>query len=255
MKTNTAKAKLRAGETIFGTYVRYGDPAIAEVLGRLGYDFLMFDGEHAPIGEKECETLARVCELTGVTSITRVPSHQAWTIGRTLDTGIQGVQIPMVNTGAEALAVVRAARYAPLGTRGLAAARAAGYGMVQPFGFPEYIARANEETLIIVQVETPEAMENLTEIVAAPQIDVVFIGPNDLSLSLGYPGDLRHPVVQRAFDRIAEGVAGSGKALGVLATTVEATREWQARGARYVLGLVEAVLGPAVREYLRAVRG
>jgi 2-keto-3-deoxy-L-rhamnonate aldolase RhmA len=191
MRTNTAKAKLKAGETVVGTYVRYGDPTIAEVLCYLGYDFLMFDGEHAPIGERECENLARVCESTGVTSIARVPSNLAWTIGRTLDTGIQGVQIPMVNTGAEAAAAVRAAKYAPMGTRGLAGARAAQYGQVLPFAYPDYIARANAETMVIVQVETPEAIENLAEIVAVPEIDVIFIGPNDLSLSSDGSGGVR----------------------------------------------------------------
>jgi 4-hydroxy-2-oxoheptanedioate aldolase len=255
MQTNLAKKKLRAGETVMGSYVRYGDPSIAEVLCCLGYDFLMFDGEHAPVGERECENLARVCELTGVTSIARVPSNLPWTIGRHLDTGIQGVQVPMVNTGEQASAAVRAAKYAPLGCRGLAGARAAKYGQVLPFRFPDHIAASNAETMVIVQVETPEAIENLAEIVAVPEIDVIFIGPNDLSLSHGHPGDLKHLVVQEAFERIIAGVAGSGKALGVLAATTEAALEWRGRGARYILGQFEAIMGPAVREHLRIVRG
>jgi 4-hydroxy-2-oxoheptanedioate aldolase len=255
MHANQAKKKLKAGETVVGTYVRYGDPAIAEVLCYLGYDFLMFDGEHAPVGERECENLARVCELTGVTSIARVPSNLPWTIGRHLDTGIQGVQVPMVNTGEQAVAAARSAKYAPLGSRGLAGARAANYGQLLPFSYPDHIAKSNAETMVIAQVETPEAIENLAEIVAVPEIDVIFIGPNDLSLSLGHPGDLKHPVVQGAFERITEVVAKTDKVLGVLATTTEATIEWKSRGARYILGLFEAIAGPAIREHLRAVRG
>jgi len=255
MHANQAKKKLKAGETVIGTYVRYGDPALAEVLCYLGYDFLMFDGEHAPIGERECENLARVCELTGVTSIARVPSNQTWMIGRHLDTGIQGVQVPMINSGAEALAAARAAKYAPLGSRGLAGARAANYGQLLPFTFPDHIATSNAETMVIAQVETPEAIGNLADIVATPEIDVIFIGPNDLSLSHGHPGDLNHPVVQTAFDKITDAVTKSDKALGVLATTTEASIEWKAKGARYILGIVEAIMGPAVREHLRAVRG
>ena len=118
MHPNKAKAKLKAGGTVVGTYVRHPDTGIAEILCYLGFDFLLFDGEHAPIGERECENLARVCELTGVTSIARVPTNQPWMIGRHLDTGIQGIQIPMVNSAAEAEAAVRAAKYAPVGSEG-----------------------------------------------------------------------------------------------------------------------------------------
>jgi len=251
---NTAKAKLKAGETVLGTYVRHPDTGLAEILCYLGFDFLLFDGEHAPIGERECENLARVCELTGVTSIARVPSNQPWMIGRHLDTGIQGIQIPMINTAAEAELGARAAKYAPLGTRGLAGARAANYGQRLPFSYAEHVARCNAETMVIAQIETPAAIENLEEIVQLPQIDVIFIGPTDLSLALGHPGDFRHPDVQAAFDRIISIVAPSDKALGVLAATTEASLEWRARGARYTMSVFEALMGPAIRGYLKTVR-
>ncbi|MES1257167.1 MAG: aldolase/citrate lyase family protein, partial [Acidobacteriota bacterium] len=215
MYPNHAKAKLKAGETVIGTYVRHPDNGIAEILCYLGFDFLLFDGEHAPIGERECENLARVCELTGVTSIARVPTNLPWMIGRHLDTGMQGVQIPMVNSAAEAEAAVRAAKYAPLGVRGLAGARAAHYGQRQPFTYPEHIAQSNAETMVIVQVETPASIDALPEIVEIPGIDVIFIGPTDLSLSLGHPGDFKHPDVQAAFNRIIGIVSKSDIALGV----------------------------------------
>jgi 4-hydroxy-2-oxoheptanedioate aldolase len=251
---NKAKAKLKAGETVLGTYVRHPDTGLAEILCYLGYDFLMFDGEHAPIGERECENLARVCELTGVTSIARVPTNQPWMIGRHLDTGIQGIQIPMVNSAAEAAAAMRAAKYAPVGKRGLAGARAANYGQLLPFSYPEHIAKSNAESMLIVQVETPESIDALPEIAKVPEIDVIFIGPTDLSLSLGHPGDFKHPEVQQAFDRIIRIVQNSGKALGVLAATTEASLEWRAMGARYIMSVFEAIMGPAIRQYLKTVR-
>lgn len=254
MQINHAKAKLKAGGTIIGTYVRHGDAGLAEILCYLGFDFLMFDGEHAPIGERECENLARACELTGVTSIARVPSNQGWMIGRHLDMGIQGIQVPMVNNGAEALAAARAAKYAPLGTRGLAGARAANYAQVLPFSFSEHVAKSNAETMVIVQVETREAIDRLAEIVATPEVDVVFIGPTDLSLSLGHPGDFQHPEVRAAFDEITSVVLKSDKALGVLGANTEASLEWRARGARYIMSVLESIMGPAVRGYLKAVR-
>ena len=254
MYPNQAKAKLKAGGTIVGTYVRHPDPGLAEILSYLGYDFLMFDGEHAPIAERECENLARVCELTGASSIARVPSNQPWMIGRHLDTGIQGSQVPMVNTAAEAEAAARAAKYAPLGTRGLAGARAANYGQLLPFSYPAHVAKCNAETMVIVQIETPAAIDNLPEIVQVPDIDVIFIGPTDLSLALGHPGDFQHPDVQAAFDRIVAAVATSDKALGALAATTEASLEWRAKGARYIMNVFEAIMGPAIRTYLKTVR-
>ena len=254
MYPNAAKKKLKAGETVIGTYVRHPDTGIAEILGYMGFDFLLFDGEHAPIGERECENLVRVCELTGATSIARVPTNQAWMIGRHLDTGIQGIQVPMVNTGTEALAAARAAKYAPLGSRGMAGARAANYAQLLPFSYPAHIAKSNAETMVIAQVETQMAIDNLADIVATPEVDVVFIGPTDLSLSLGHPGDFKHPEVQAAFDQIVSVVTKSDKALGVLAASTEASLEWRAKGARYIMSVFEAIMGPAIRGYLKAVR-
>jgi 4-hydroxy-2-oxoheptanedioate aldolase len=254
MEPNQAKKTLKAGGTVIGTYVRHADAGLAEILCYLGFDYLLFDGEHAPIGERECENLARVCELTGVTSIARVPSNQGWMIGRHLDMGIQGIQVPMVNTGAEARAAARAAKYAPLGTRGLAGARAANYAQVLPFSHAEHVAKSNAETMVIAQVETREAIRNLADIVATPGIDVVFIGPTDLSLSLGHPGEFGHPEVQAAFDEITSVVLKSDKVLGVLAANTEASLEWRARGARYIMSVLESIMGPAVRDYLKAVR-
>ncbi|MDQ1471611.1 MAG: 4-hydroxy-2-oxoheptanedioate aldolase [Bryobacterales bacterium] len=254
MHPNNAKAKLKAGGTVIGTYVRHPDTGLAEILCYLGYDFLLFDGEHAPIGERECENLARVCELTGVTSIARVPTNQPWMIGRHLDTGIQGIQVPMVNSAAEAEAAMRAAKYAPVGARGLAGARAANYAQLLPFSYPAHIAKSNAESMLIVQVETPASIDALPEIVKVPEIDVIFIGPTDLSLSLGHPGDFKHPEVQDAFNRIIAIVEKSDKALGVLAANTEASLEWRAKGARYIMSVFEAIMGPAIRQYLKTVR-
>jgi 4-hydroxy-2-oxoheptanedioate aldolase len=254
VQSNKLKAKLRAGETVIGPYVRHADPGVAEILCYLGFDYLFFDGEHAPIGERECENLARVCELTGVTSIARVPANVPWMIGRHLDTGIQGVHVPMINSAAEAIAAVDAAKYQPQGKRGLAAARAARYGQVLPFSYAAYTEKSNAETMVIVQVETPAAIEALPEIVKVPGIDVIFIGPTDLSNALGHPGDFGHPEVQAAYDRVIGTVEKSDKTLGVLATTTEASLEWRARGARYLLCVIEAIMGPAVRAFLKTIR-
>jgi 4-hydroxy-2-oxoheptanedioate aldolase len=254
MRTNTVKAKLRAGETVFGCFVRYPEPALIEMLGYYGWDYLMFDGEHSTITPRDCENLCRAAELRNVSTFVRVTTNQQPVILRFMDTGVQGAMVPMVNSVAEAEAAVRAIKYPPRGARGLAGVRAADYGQIPPFSFPEYVQRANDETMIIAQVETTQAVEALPEIVKLPDIDVIFIGPTDLSTSLGVPGDLKNPQVQAAFDRIIEVVNGSDKALGILVPNAEAALQWVDRGARFVLVVVDALLGPACRGYLKTVR-
>lgn len=234
--------------------MRHPDPGLAEVVGYMGWDYLIFDGEHSPLSGRECESLARVCELTGVTSIVRVPSNMPWLMGQLFDAGMQGVQIPMVNSGAEAEMASRAAKYYPLGSRGLATTRAAQFGQILPFSIAAHVESSNQETLVIVQVETPASIENLSAIVQVPDIDVIFIGPNDLSLSLGHPGDMQHPTVQQAFDTIISKVTKTDKALGVLVPNVEAALEWQRKGVRYIMVVMEAILGPAVRQFLKTAR-
>jgi 4-hydroxy-2-oxoheptanedioate aldolase len=255
VKVNKVKAKLKAGETVIGPYVRYADCALAEILCQTGYDFLLFDSEHAPIEDRDCENLARVCEARGISSIARVPTNQTWMISRRLDTGIEGLLIPMVNSAAEAEAAIRAAKYAPDGIRGLAGARAANYGMTPGFHYADHVRTCNEETLMILQVETPQSIDALPEIVKVPGVDVIFIGPTDLSLSLGHPGHPEHPDVQAAFQKITDIVLKSGKALGILTISAQDTLEWRRRGATFILSVFESIMVPAIRGYLKTSRG
>ncbi|MGH8598529.1 MAG: HpcH/HpaI aldolase family protein, partial [Gammaproteobacteria bacterium] len=161
MRTNITKAKLRAGETVFGCFVRYPEPALIEMLGYYGWDYIMFDGEHSTITPRDCENLCRAAELQNVSTLVRVPTNQQPVILGYLDTGVQGVMTPMINSVADAEAAVRSVKYPPRGARGVAGVRAAGYGQVQPFNFKDYIAQANEETMLVAQVETGAAVEAL----------------------------------------------------------------------------------------------
>lgn len=254
MRVNKTKAKLKAGETVFGCFVRYPEPGIVEMLGYYGWDYILFDGEHSTITPRDCENMVRAAELQDVTPLVRVTTNTPPVILRFMDTGVQGAQIPMINTQPEAEAAVQAIKYHPRGKRGLAGTRAADYGQVQPFSFSNYIARANAETMVIAQVETAAAVEQLPEIITVPDIDVIFIGPTDLSHSLGVPGDLQHPKVQETMNRIIEVVKDSDKALGILVPNVQAAQQWQERGASYILIVLEAILGPACRGFLQAAR-
>lgn len=254
MRTNTTKAKLKAGETVYGCFVRYPEATLIEILGYYGWDYLLLDAEHSTITPRDCENLVRACELQNVTPIVRVTTNQAPIILRFMDTGVQGAQVPMINTRDEAEACVRAVKYHPRGNRGLAGVRPANFGQTQPFSFKEYTAQANAETMVIAQVETAAAVDALPDILQVPDIDVIFVGPTDLSQSLGLPGEVNHPLVQETFDRISVLVGASDKALGTLVPNLEVARQWQERGARYMMITMEALLGPACRNFLQAAR-
>jgi len=249
---NLTKAKLQAGETVFGCFVRYPSGSFVEVLGYQGWDFLVFDGEHGTITPEDCENMVRAAELRGVTPIVRVTTNQAPTILRFMDTGAQGIQVPWVNSADEAEAAVRAIKYHPRGNRGLAGVRAADYAQVAPLA--DYVKQANEETLVVLQVETAEAVDQLPDMINTDSLDVVFIGPTDLSHSFGVPGEPEHPAVQDAIERIVEIVGSSQAVLGTMALTQEATKLWLDRGARYITVTSESLLRSASHEYLLKVR-
>jgi 4-hydroxy-2-oxoheptanedioate aldolase len=252
LRTNTTKAKLKSGETVFGCFVRYPDAGLVEVLGYQPWDFIVFDGEHGTLEPRDCENMVRAAELRGVTPIVRVTTNLPPTILRFMDSGAQGLHVPWVNSAAEAENVVRSVKYYPRGIRGLAGVRAADYGQTMPFA--EYVEQANRETLISIHIETAEAVEQLPEIAAIDGIDVIFIGPTDLSQSYGVPGQPQHPSVQAGIQQIINVVAKTNVALGVMVGSADAARQWRARGARYIAIGFESLMAPAARMYLQAVR-
>lgn len=252
MQTNTTKARLKSGETVFGCFVRYADASLVEMMGYQRWDFLVFDGEHGTLEVRDCENMVRAAELRDVTPIVRVTTNLPPIILRFMDTGAQGLHVPWVNTAEQAEAVVQSVKYYPRGKRGLAGVRAADYAQAGPLG--EYVKQANSETLIVIHIETAEAVEQLSDIVAVDGLDVVFIGPTDLSHSFGVPGQPQHPKVQEAIDRISETVANSPASLGIMVTNVKAARQWRERGARYITIGLESLLAPAGRDYLQTVR-
>jgi 4-hydroxy-2-oxoheptanedioate aldolase len=252
VRHNTAKEKLKRGEAVYGCFVRYPNAALVEVLGYCGWDFIVFDGEHGTIEPADCEQMIRAAELQSVTPIIRVPVNQPHVILRFLDTGAQGLHVPMVRSAADAEAVAQSVKYQPRGSRGLAAIRAADYGQRPPFS--RYVAEANEETLVVVHIETEDAVRNLAEITRVEGLDVIFIGPTDLSNSLGFPGEIQHPKVQAALQSCVEAVAHSNLALGIMVPGADAARQWRSRGARYITVGLEAILNPACRSYLQSSR-
>ena len=253
MLENKTKAKLAAGEAAFGCFVRTAEPQLSEYVGMLGWDFLVFDAEHGSLQPSEVEDLCRAIEPRGTTPIVRVTTNDAPTILRFLDAGVHGLHVPWVNSAAEAERAVRSVKYSPRGIRGLAGSRASEWGLREKVG--EYVQRANRETLVVIQVETQDAVDAIDDYLAIDGIDVLFLGPTDLSQSLGHPGELDHPDVVAAMDRVADAVVGSGITLGIYAGSVDMTKHWLDRGARYFTTSLEPFLRDGMRAHLQQVRG
>lgn len=252
MLDNRLRPKLQSGDPVFGCFTRYRDPALTEFMALQGWDFLIFDGEHGTLEPRDVEEHCRAAEVRGVTPIARVTTNQAPVILRYLDTGIHGIHVPWVNSVQEVEDVVRSAKYQPRGQRGLAGSRASDWGMGESLA--EYTARANRETLVIVHIETAEAVAAIEDFVTVDGVDVLFVGPTDLSHSLGHPGDLTHPDVTSAIERVARVVVESDKTFGILAGTPAAVTTWLARGARYFATTPDRFLREGMQTYLTAAR-
>ena len=253
MLKNTTKAKLAEGKPVFGCFMRHAEPALTEYVAMLGWDFLVFDGEHGTLQPADVENLCRATELRGVTPLARVTTNHAPTILRYLDTGIHGVHVPWVNSPEAADEAVRSVKYTPRGIRGLAGSRGSEWGLGEPLG--AYVERANRETMVVIHIETQEAVDAIEEYVKVDGVDVLFLGPTDLSQSLGHPGDTSHPDVVAAMDRVAEVVVRSDKVLGIYAGTPEMTRDWLGRGARYFTTGLEMFIKNGMTAHLQQVRG
>lgn len=253
MIENSTKAKLASGETVLGCFLTHPQPSLAELIALQGWDFLVFDAEHGPLQPHDVQSLCLAAEYREVTPIVRVTTNQPHIILRFLDTGAHGVHVPWVNTPEEVESAVSAVKYGPRGRRGLAGSRASDWGQYESIG--EYTIRANRETMVIIHIETIEAVEAIEEYVQIDGVDVLFLGPTDLSHSIGHPGELDHPDVVSAMDRVADVVTGSDKVLGVYAGSEQAARDWVERGARYVATGLPGFIRQGMQTYLSNLRG
>lgn len=245
---NTTKRKLRNGETVYGCFMRQAEPSLAEFIAMQGMDFIIFDGEHGSLEARDLEGLSRACELHGVTPIARPSTNQPSVILRFLDAGAHGIQVPWVNTPAEVEQAVQSAKYGPRGLRGLAGSRQGGWGLTEPLG--EYTQRANRETMVIIHIETAAAAAAVADYVAIDDVDVLFIGPTDLSHSLGHPGNPGHPDVVRVMDQVTEVVVASDKSLGIFVGTRQSAADWRGKGARYIATGLEGIIKQGIQAYL-----
>lgn len=229
---NKIKERLQSGRTVTGSFLFSREPACAEILGYAGMDFVLIDTEHTPNTSTEVVHLVRAVETSGAEPVIRIRTNDPALILQALDVGATGILVPRVNTAQAAKAVVRAAKYGPDGERGMAGmVRAAKYGLIAG---KEYRAIANQNVFVMVQVEEVEAVRNLDEIVAVDGIDGIFIGPADLSQSMGISGQFEHPDFHRTvLDVISRGIK-AGKHVAVFCPSPADARRWQQAGADIV---------------------
>lgn len=240
-------ARLRNGETVYGLLTKMPSPAIVELGGYVGFDFVVIDTEHGAAGSDVLEHHLRAADAAGIEAVVRVGGPEPIETLRALDAGASGVIVPHVNDAAAARTAVRAAHYPPVGERGLAVSTRAGRQGLS--SVKDHIGRALKNTMVIVQVEHAEALEHLSEIASLDHIGAIFLGPSDLSLSLGHPGEMNHPSVVGTIDHVVQTVVESdGAALCMLAGSEEEARAWEKRGARMILFSASALLGERLKD-------
>jgi 4-hydroxy-2-oxoheptanedioate aldolase len=241
------KAHLKAGGQLFGCFLNSGSPSVAEMMAAAGYDCLMIDAEHSPISIETVHAMATATRSGGAYTLVRVPAMDPIHIKLALDLGIDGIMAPAINSAAEAKAFVAACRYPPEGYRGVAVPviRASAYG----FNAADYIREANEALLVIAQIETARGVAEAEAIAATPGIDLCFIGPHDLSASLGHMGQPDHPEAKSAIAQVESSVRRAKCWLGTIPTASRAADRLFAEGYQLVLGSADLAL---LREAVRA---
>ncbi|MGB2754744.1 MAG: aldolase/citrate lyase family protein [Phycisphaerae bacterium] len=191
---NPVKRKLARGQVVVGSWIAMDHPWVADIMGQCGFEFLVVELEHSVVELGALTSLFAILELHGVVPMARLSSNDPVQAKRVLDAGAYGLIFPMVNTPEDARRAVAAVKYPPQGARGFGLGRAQDFG----FGSKDYFARANQETIVVVQVEHIEGVRHIDAILEVEGIDAVFIGPYDLSGSLGVPGQIDHPKVRAA---------------------------------------------------------
>lgn len=232
LRTNSIKRKLADQACVFGTFCGIASPTVIELLGLAGFDFVVIDREHGPFSLAETENLIRAAATTGISPLVRVADADATSVRQPLDMGAAGIHVPQIESAAMAEDVVRAALFHPRGERGLQPwVRNASYG-VQPL--TEYLADKNDDTCLVLHLEGHLVLKELDAILAVEGYDVLFIGPYDLSHSLGIPGQVNHPHVREAMHKIVEETRRAGKHAGTFCATPEVAAEWRAAGVTYL---------------------
>jgi len=250
MKPNRMKEKILGGEPALGCSVMFPSPQVVEMLGYAGFDWVLIDCEHGSIGPGDVEVMAMAADAAGITPIARPRTNSASDIQAVMDRGVMGVQVPHMNTAEDARRAVAAVKFGPGAARGLAAGtRPDNWGLGAKM--PDFAERANAQSLVCVQLEHAEALKNIDAILAVDGVDVFFIGPSDLSQSMGYPGNPKEPVVAKAIDDALARIRSAGRVPGMPATA-DTVGSVVAGGCRYIYTHLPRLVGAGAGAFLKA---
>ncbi len=229
------KTKIQAGP-VFGAFSKASDPGIIEVMGHGGFDFVIIDLEHGPNTIETVQNLIRAAEISGILPLIRVPEDNDEMIGKSLDVGAYGVQVPQITDPDTVNRVIKTARFYPEGARGLCRyVRAGGYSSMDK---NDYFREANK-SIIVIQLEGKAALDNLDEILEVEGFDIVFVGPYDLSQSLGVPGEIEHPTVISTIREIVAACLAKGISVGTFTDTPKQAAMWTDQGIKYIANAVD----------------
>lgn len=234
---NKVKWMLKDGKRTVGSWLQLGSPVSAEIMAKAGPDWLMIDCEHGPYDIPTLMGQLQAIAKYDVVPLARAPWNDMVAIKQILDCGVMGILVPYVSTKEEAERAVKACKYPTVGFRGVAGSpRGSGYGM----DGKRYLENANEQILVMTQVETPQAVENIEALVSVEGLDGLFIGPMDLSCSMGHFADPKHPEVQKAIHHVEEVVLGSGKFLATVAGSIEDAKKLYEKGYGLVVPMSDS---------------
>ncbi len=242
------KEKIASGDPAFGVSIMFPSPQIVEMVGHAGFDWALLDLEHGSIGPADLELMAMAADAVGITAIARPKSNSSSDIQAVMDRGVKGVQIPHIRNKAEAERAVAAVKFGPEGARGLAAGtRPDRWGLGGKM--TDFVTQANAQSLVCLQIEDAEALPHVDDILTVPGVDVFFIGPSDLSQSMGYPGNPKAPPVAAAISETLAKIRAAGCAPGMPATA-EALDAVRAEGCLYIYTHLPKLLGAGTSAYL-----
>mgnify|MGYP002732316566 CR=1 FL=1 len=240
---NAVSAKIQRGEKVLGTFLSMDSLPAIEALGQTGMDFVIVDTEHGPVGAEGALGYIRAAETAGLTPFVRVHEIARSAVLHALDAGAQGLIVPCVKTVDEVKRLIEYAKFAPLGNRGFCPTRDGRWGFADFAADMEgYMACCNRETLLLPQCETVECLGSIEPIVALPGVDGIFVGPYDLSIAMGMPGEFDHPDFKAAIARVLHACKAAGKQAHIFAGSVPAARERFAQGFEAVAYSLDAIV-------------
>jgi 4-hydroxy-2-oxoheptanedioate aldolase len=245
------RQKCTSGDVVIGTFAAIPHPVAIEITAASGVDFLCIDWEHSQIGRERIEDLIRAADVHRVPAMVRVPGHAPESIAAVLDAGAAGVLVPRVSTAAQASAAVQATRYPPIGVRGVGPGRAAAYG----YRIPDYLSKANETLLLAIQVETADGLANIEEIAAVEGVDLIFIGPGDLSVSIDAMGPANADRLNAAIETITSAARKAGRTIGIFRPSADDVGKWVKSGISFHIVASDTMfLGASLASGVKAAR-